>query len=102
MRPRLNYYPMSQNPIGTPKVRTRPKEDFYLSLAAYAQDGSSATVSVIVNPAVVWIWIGGGIAVLGALFAISTGGFGAERKREKTAAAEVASRPAGAGVGGSD
>jgi cytochrome c-type biogenesis protein CcmF len=102
MRPRLNYYRMSQNPIGTPTVRTRLKEDFYLSLAAYAQDGSSATVSVIVNPAIVWIWIGGGIAVLGALFAISTGGFGAEGRRDKTAAAEVAGRPAGAGVGGSD
>ncbi len=32
MRPRLNYYPMSQQPIGTPKVRTRPTVDLYLSL----------------------------------------------------------------------
>lgn len=71
MRPRLNYYPMSEQPIGTPEVRTRPHEDLYLSLSAYAQDGSNATVNVIVNPMVVWIWIGGGIVALGGLFAIS-------------------------------
>jgi cytochrome c-type biogenesis protein CcmF len=102
MRPRMNYYPMSQQPIGTPSVRTRPKEDFYLSLMAYAQNGSSATVNVIVNPAVVWIWIGGGIAVLGALFAISSIGIAAERAREQTSVAEVTGEPAEAGVGGSD
>lgn len=102
MRPRLNYYPMSDQPIGAPSVRSRLNEDFYLSLAAYAQNGSSATVAVIVNPAVIWIWIGGGIAVLGALFAISSVGFGGERSREKTARAGAHAEPAGAGVGGSD
>jgi cytochrome c-type biogenesis protein CcmF len=102
MRPRLNYYRMSDQPIGTPSVRSRLNEDFYLSLSAYAQNGSSATVSVIINPAVIWIWIGGGIAVLGALFAISSVGVGGERSREKTARAGARAEPAGAGVGGSD
>ncbi len=102
MRPRLNYYPMSDQPIGTPSVRTRPTEDLYLSLMAYAQDGSTATVNVIVNPMVVWIWIGGGIAALGALFAISTVGFGAERPRGPIVQAEKPAEAVGAGVGGSD
>jgi cytochrome c-type biogenesis protein CcmF len=102
MRPRLNYYPMSQQPIGTPKVRTRPTVDLYLSLMAYDRTGSSATVNVIVNPMVVWIWIGGAIASLGALFAISSVGIigtdrprGAEEARGRT-------RPMEAGVGGDD
>jgi cytochrome c-type biogenesis protein CcmF len=101
MRPRMNYYPMSTNPIGTPSVRSRPTGDFYLSLAAYAQNGSTATVAVIVNPMVAWIWIGGGIATLGGLFAISTVGAGAERRRSG-AASEVLSEPAKAGAGGAD
>ncbi len=102
MRPRLNYYPMSQQPIGTPKVRTRPTGDLYLSLMAYDQNGSSATVNVIVNPMVVWIWIGGGIMALGALFAISSVGIvGTDRPR---GAEDVAARarPMEAGVGGND
>jgi cytochrome c-type biogenesis protein CcmF len=97
----MNYYPMSTNPIGTPSVRSRPTGDFYLSLAAYAQNGSTATVAVIVNPMVAWIWIGGGIATLGGLFAISTVGAGAERRRSG-AASEVLSEPAKAGAGGAD
>jgi cytochrome c-type biogenesis protein CcmF len=102
MRPRLNYYPMSQTPIGTPKVRTRPTVDLYLSLMAYDQTGSSATVNVIVNPMVVWIWIGGAIAALGALFAISSVAVmgtdrprGAEEARRRT-------KPMEAGVGADD
>jgi cytochrome c-type biogenesis protein CcmF len=101
MRPRLNYYQMSDQPIGTPSVRSRLNEDFYLSLMAYAQNGSSATIHVIVNPAVIWIWIGGGIAVLGALLAISSVGFGGERARERVLG-DARAEPAGAGVGGSD
>jgi cytochrome c-type biogenesis protein CcmF len=101
MRPRLNYYPMSQQPIGTPSVRTRPKEDFYMSLMAYSQNGSSATVNVIVNPMIVWIWIGGGIVALGALFAISSVSFVAGRVGG-IAESEPKAKPVGAGVGGAD
>jgi cytochrome c-type biogenesis protein CcmF len=100
MRPRMNYYPMSQTPVGTPSVRTRPHEDLYLSLSAYAQNGANATVMVIVNPMVVWIWIGGGIAALGALFAISTGGFSVVRSERRRSSAKA--RPVEAGVGGAD
>ncbi len=102
LRPRLNYYPMSDSPIGTPHVRTRPTEDLYLSLSAYARDGSTATVNVIVNPMVVWIWIGGGIIALGALFAISTMGFSAERSEQREAARGSVVEPVKAGVGGAD
>ncbi len=102
MRPRLNYYPMSDQPIGTPSVRTRPSEDLYLSLMAYSRDGSTATVNIIVNPMVVWIWIGGGIAALGALFAISSVGFGADRPRRAASPAEPRGEAVQASVGGTD
>jgi cytochrome c-type biogenesis protein CcmF len=99
MRPRLNYYPTSQQPIGTPAVREGLDEDFYLTLLAYSQDGSTATVHVIVNPAVMWIWIGGGVVVVGALFAVTAVGVGG---RPRKGGGVAARRPEAveAGVGG--
>ncbi len=66
MYPRLNYYRMSESPITTPAVRSRPHEDLYLNLMAFEQDGSSITVRALIEPMVSWIWIGGLIVGLGA------------------------------------
>ncbi len=70
-QPRLNYYPTSQQPIATPAVETSLSKDFYLTLMAFdSENGEHATVRVIVNPAVAWLWIGGLIVGIGALIAI--------------------------------
>jgi cytochrome c-type biogenesis protein CcmF len=68
--PRLNYYPTAMEPIGTPALRANMREDLYLVLLAYTQDGEHATIKAIVSPLVGWIWLGGGIVGLGALFAL--------------------------------
>jgi cytochrome c-type biogenesis protein CcmF len=70
LQPRLNYYPTSQNPIGTPAVRTRLLHDLYVTLRAYERDGSTATVEALVNPLIAWIWIGGAIMAVGALLVL--------------------------------
>jgi len=70
MQPRLNFYRNSNEPIGTPAVRVSAREDLYLVLMAFGQDGSYATVKAIVSPIVTWIWLGGGIMGLGVLFAL--------------------------------
>ncbi|MCL7972873.1 MAG: heme lyase CcmF/NrfE family subunit [marine benthic group bacterium] len=71
MQPSMNYYPNSQQPIGTPAVRSTLKEDLYLTLMAFDEaQGSHATVRAIVNPAVPWLWIGGMIVALGAILAV--------------------------------
>ncbi|HSJ24285.1 MAG TPA: heme lyase CcmF/NrfE family subunit [Longimicrobiales bacterium] len=71
MNPRLNYYrARGSEPITTPSVRTRAHNDLYLTLLAFESDGSSATVTVIVEPLVVWIWIGSLIIAMGAFFSI--------------------------------
>jgi cytochrome c-type biogenesis protein CcmF len=69
MDPRLNFYGGSDQPITTPSVRTRPHEDLYLTLIAFERDGSSATIAAVIEPLVGWIWVGGVIVFLGALFA---------------------------------
>ncbi|HUK22593.1 MAG TPA: heme lyase CcmF/NrfE family subunit [Gemmatimonadales bacterium] len=68
--PRLNYYPTAVEPIGTPAVRESLREDLYLVLMAYTQDGQQATLKAIASPLVGWIWLGGGIVALGALLAL--------------------------------
>jgi cytochrome c-type biogenesis protein CcmF len=71
MNPRLNYYrAQGSEPITTPAVRTRAHNDLYLNLLAFEQNGSSATVTVIVEPLVVWIWIGSAVIAAGAFFTV--------------------------------
>jgi len=50
-------------------VRTTALEDLYIILAGWNDDGS-ATLKVIINPLVVWLWIGFGVFILGALIAM--------------------------------
>ena len=72
-QPRLNIYHRdpSQQTIGTPAVRSSLSSDLYLTLMAIDQDNlEHATVRAIVNPGIVWLWIGGMIMGIGALIAI--------------------------------
>ena len=70
MEPRMNFYPMSQQPVPTPDVRSAFTGDLYANLMSFRPDGSSASVKLISEPLVPWIWMGGGIVVLGALVCI--------------------------------
>ena len=87
MDPRMNFYPTSQQPVPTPAVRSRPWGDVYVNLMSFKQDGTNATLRVIVEPLVPWIWLGGFIVCLGALISI------APMARRAAAAAPVAERP---------
>jgi cytochrome c-type biogenesis protein CcmF len=69
LSPRMNFYPTSQQPIPTPDVRSTPLGDTYMNLMSFESAGQSATIKVINEPLVPWIWAGGGIMVLGALLA---------------------------------
>ena len=68
--PRLNYYQMSDQPISTPAVRSRLHEDLYINLMAFERDGSSITIRALIEPLVIWIWIGGLMVGLGAVVAL--------------------------------
>ncbi|MBI4211646.1 MAG: heme lyase CcmF/NrfE family subunit [Deltaproteobacteria bacterium] len=67
--PQLNFYPNSREPIGSPAVRSSFVEDFYLSPIQFGDDGKQASLRVMVNPAVIWIWIGAGLVFGGGLMA---------------------------------
>lgn len=69
MRP-AKYFPRNaDNPASEIALRSRPMEDLYIVLAGWSQDGSSATIKVIVNPMVWWIWMGGTVALAGTVLA---------------------------------
>ncbi len=78
LTPQMNFYPMSQQPIGSPAVYSTLVDDLYLTLVQFEKDGSSVSIRAIDTPAVVWIWIGGTIVMVGGLLALSLG----RRKQE--------------------
>jgi cytochrome c-type biogenesis protein CcmF len=65
MEPRMNHYMPSGQAIGTPSVRSTIGEDLYLSLVQMDTAGGTASLLVVIEPLVWWIWFGGGILVLG-------------------------------------
>jgi cytochrome c-type biogenesis protein CcmF len=70
MEPRQHFYPSSEQPVPTPAVKSGPRRDVYVNLMAFANDGSSATVRVLVEPMVSWIWVGGAVICFGALIGL--------------------------------
>ncbi len=69
LHPRRNFYhsAMGQTQYTTEvAVRSNLKEDLYLILANYQDDGS-ATFTFLVNPLQIWMWIGGGVITLGVI-----------------------------------
>jgi cytochrome c-type biogenesis protein CcmF len=60
----------STQAIGTPSVRTGVLEDVYLTLvSAPREQGDAAVIGVVVQPLVVWLWIGGAIMAAGTVLA---------------------------------
>jgi len=50
-------------------VRTTAREDLYVILAGFDSTVGTATIKAIINPLVVWLWIGFAILVVGTLIA---------------------------------
>ncbi|MFN2383700.1 MAG: heme lyase CcmF/NrfE family subunit [Gemmatimonadota bacterium] len=96
MRPERRFYPEGQEQTTTEvAIWSRPFEDVYAILDAYDPLSGTADVTLLVNPLVLWIWIGGGVMVLGILLALSTPRPRTARAGERTAASASA-RPAAA------
>ncbi len=92
-QPRINFYKATGQNIATPAVKSSLTSDLYLTLMAVDPEGGDhATVRAIVNPGIVWLWIGGMIMGVGALIAIWPWG----RSRVRAAGAELLADPAAA------
>jgi len=73
VEPRMNYYHVSDQPVPTPDVRSSLRGDLYVNLMAFETSGANATVKVIVEPLVPWIWFGGFVIVVGAIIGLFHG-----------------------------
>jgi cytochrome c-type biogenesis protein CcmF len=70
--PALSIFPNAPGgaAIGTPSVRTGLLRDVYLTLVSSPNQDGQITLGVQLSPLVVWLWIGGGIIVLGTGVAV--------------------------------
>jgi cytochrome c-type biogenesis protein CcmF len=70
LKPRLNYYARSMDPVGTPAVRTRGNTDLYVSLMAWDAETGIATYRAWIFPLVGLIWWSLPLFVLGTAIAV--------------------------------
>ncbi len=73
MNPSYDYWFLHQAHFAEVAVRTTLAEDLFVSLVwtDYDPADKSATFRVLVNPLIVWMWVGGGFFLLGGAIAFS-------------------------------
>lgn len=65
LTPEKYFHQNFQQPVTEVAIRSTLREDLYVILAGWNKEG--AVFKVLVNPLVSWIWLGGGIFLLGGL-----------------------------------
>ncbi len=92
-RPAVSQYGANTEPVGTPAIDSNVWHDVYLTVDSLpASVGGPVGLGVTVQPLVSWLWVGGGILVLGSLLAAVPG-----RRRRPT---DPVSAPVPAMAGG--
>jgi cytochrome c-type biogenesis protein CcmF len=96
-RPALSQFGANTEPVGTPAIDSNIVHDVYLTIDSLpASTGGPVGIGVIVQPLVVWLWVGGAILVFGSLLALVPG-----RRRRPTdpVSAPIPALADGHGVG---
>jgi cytochrome c-type biogenesis protein CcmF len=65
LSPEKSLYTGQEQPTTDVAIHTTLKEDLYVILAGY--DETIATFKILINPLVIWLWIGGGVMAFGTL-----------------------------------
>ncbi len=68
--PGQNFYKAGQNPSSEVDIRSSLREDLYLLMTGFDPQSGRVTVKGYLNPLIAWIWIGGGVLILGSWFAM--------------------------------
>jgi cytochrome c-type biogenesis protein CcmF len=66
--PQKRWYGNSEQPTTEPAIRSRLTEDLYVILVA--SDEKTASFKFLVNPLIMWLWIGGVVLTVGTLVAM--------------------------------
>ncbi|MBI4297033.1 MAG: heme lyase CcmF/NrfE family subunit [Chloroflexi bacterium] len=66
------HYPVSYRPVAETTIRSTLREDLYVVLEGW-DSNDAAILRATVNPLVMWLWIGGGVLLLGGALALWPG-----------------------------
>ena len=78
--PAIQQFVNGTQQIGKPSVHNTARDSVLLTLTDLPSADDSVSVKIIVQPLIVWLWIGGGVMAIGSLMAIFPG-----RRRVPTA-----------------
>ncbi len=96
LKPQKRFYLASQQPISHIALHPTLAEDLYVVLEGIDPETGKASVNVIINPLVQWVWIGGLVLLLGTLLALVPSSAERQMKeREKETAAATVGNHAG-------
>ncbi|MFB0535016.1 MAG: heme lyase CcmF/NrfE family subunit [Anaerolineae bacterium] len=93
--PEKDYHHNQSEPTTEVAIRTTLAEDLYVILAGWEDGGAVASFKVIINPLVVWLWIGGAVLTAGTTFALWPSAQEVRRQVSRLATARVGSAPTG-------
>jgi len=70
--PKKGYYPsLEPRPwVSEVAIHSTWSEDLYVILDSWEDSGQAAGFQIVINPAIMWIWIGGGFLTLGGVIAL--------------------------------
>ena len=70
LQPRLNRYLDSDQSLTVPALRPGIREDLYLILSGWSDDGNVATFKIVINSLVNFLWLGGLVLLAGGALAV--------------------------------
>jgi cytochrome c-type biogenesis protein CcmF len=88
MLPTKEFFEGFENPNTEVAIHSTPQEDLYIILNSW-DNAQKAGLKLVINPLVVWIWVGGYLLVLGAVIAF----WPDARERRQEAARRAVERP---------
>ena len=83
LTPEKYFHRSMEQSVTEVAIRSRAHEDLYVILAGWTDGGAVADFDLLVEPLVVWIWVGGGVFLVGGLLA-----FWGDRRRQNEVTGE--------------
>jgi cytochrome c-type biogenesis protein CcmF len=71
--PAITQFGAGSQDVGTPAIDAGWRDDVYLTIDATSTSGSRLTFGVVVQPLVMWLWVGGALLVFGSVLSAVPG-----------------------------
>ena len=71
--PAISRFGNGTQPVGTPAIDSSVTADVYLTINSIPDRGGAWTFGVVVQPLVMWLWVGGGLVVVGSVLSAVPG-----------------------------